>query len=134
MKYVKKHKPALWLRGRTGASYRRKASLRLKRTKSRIKAARGQITRIIVRSKKRANEEAKYRRRVKVWIIGKYCECCFQTYASECHHSRSRIGSLLLNEKYWIALCSKCHRFVHENPSWARTRGLLCEKGKWGLT
>jgi len=50
------------------------------------------------------------------------------------HHLRGRIGSLLTDTRYLIALCRKCHDFVGANPAKARELGLLCEYGKWGCT
>lgn len=51
--------------------------------------------------------------------------------ATEVHHSRGKTGTMLLQVKWFRALCSWCHRWVHDNPNKARVLGLLCEKGKW---
>ncbi len=59
------------------------------------------------------------------------CQCCFDAKSSELHHRNGRLAALLTLEKFWIALCSTCHRFVHDHPSWARARGLLCAQGQW---
>jgi hypothetical protein len=38
---------------------------------------------------------------------------------------------MLLNERYWIALCRTHHEWAHNNIEKARTIGLICEKGLW---
>ena len=52
--------------------------------------------------------------------------------ATQIHHTRGRIGKLLLDRRYWLGLCEKGHEFVHKNIEEARAMGLICEKGKWG--
>ena len=85
------------------------------------------------RTPKRAAQERLYLKRRKEWIIGKPCAAMpCNEMAEEVHHARGRIGSLLLDERFWIPLCQKHHEQVHRQPEWARTQGLLCEKGKWG--
>ncbi len=51
--------------------------------------------------------------------------------ATEIHHYRGRLKNLLTDTTYFIGLCAKCHRKVHDNPDWARSVGLLCAKGDW---
>ena len=82
------------------------------------------------RTPKRAAEERLYRARVKEWIKGKSCQLCYRP-ATETHHSRGRSNKMLLLEKWWIPLCEFHHRRCHNEPNWARTMGVLCEKGKW---
>ena len=50
---------------------------------------------------------------------------------NEVHHLRGRAGSLLCDERFWIALSKQGHRWVHENPEKARNMGFLCAKGEW---
>lgn len=47
------------------------------------------------------------------------------------HHTRGRIATLLCDTRHWKALCLPCHQQVGDNPEWARSVGLLCEKGLW---
>jgi len=61
------------------------------------------------------------------------CKAC-GAKATELHHSRGRIASLLTDTRFFLSLCAQCHRFTHEHPNEARKAGLLCEKGKWGST
>jgi hypothetical protein len=56
--------------------------------------------------------------------------CCNRL--NEVHHTRGRAGSLLLDERFWLALSKQGHRWVHENPEEARAHGWICEPGDWG--
>lgn len=90
-------------------------------------------------SAKRAAEVRKYNKRVKEWIVGKFCWCCYSgngepnraTTATQCHHRSGRVGRLLNYEPEWIPLCNACHEKVHRNPSWAREIGLLAPIGQF---
>lgn len=42
---------------------------------------------------------------------------------TDIHHMKGRIGSLLLDTRYWVALSREGHKFVEENPEWARKNG-----------
>lgn len=42
---------------------------------------------------------------------------------TDIHHKKGRIGSLYLDKKYWIALSREGHKFVEENPKWAKENG-----------
>jgi hypothetical protein len=53
--------------------------------------------------------------------------------AEDVHHTRGRAGGLLLLESSWVGLCRGCHRRVTDSPKWARSVGLLCAVGEWGL-
>lgn len=55
--------------------------------------------------------------------------CCNRL--NEIHHTRGRAGSLLLDERFWLAVSENGHRFIHENMDLAREYGWLCEKGLW---
>lgn len=62
------------------------------------------------------------------------CQCGGCRNAShEIHHSRGRVGTLLLDWRYWLALCRSCHRWAGDNPAKARAHGLLCAEGKWNV-
>ncbi len=36
------------------------------------------------------------------------------------HHKEGRIGNLLLDETKWLACCIECHRYIEDNPLWAK--------------
>lgn len=61
-----------------------------------------------------------------------FCEVYPDRPATEIHHCRGRISSLLCDTRYWLAVSRVGHAFIHLNPEWARQEGWLCEKGKWG--
>lgn len=44
-------------------------------------------------------------------------------WATEVHHKRGRIGRLLLNILYWLAVCRVCHRWIEEHPEEAKEKG-----------
>lgn len=85
-----------------------------------------------------------YHARVKAWKVGRRtCECAaLRTSEGElvcqmgahpavhCHHSRGRVGVLLLAEEFWVPLCEKAHKFAHDNPAEAKRLGLIGE-GPW---
>lgn len=67
------------------------------------------------------------------------CEGCFALFgakrpapSTEVHHRIGRRGELLCRIEHFRALCSNCHRFVHNHPELARSAGLLAPLGKWG--
>lgn len=48
------------------------------------------------------------------------------------HHIRGRIGSLLCDTRYWVAVCREHHQWIHAHPNQARELGLLAQPGDWG--
>lgn len=42
---------------------------------------------------------------------------------TDVHHMKGRIGSLLLDTRYWVALSRDGHKYVEENPEWAKAKG-----------
>jgi hypothetical protein len=42
---------------------------------------------------------------------------------TDIHHKKGRVGNLFLDTKYWIALSREGHKFVEENPKWAKENG-----------
>lgn len=59
------------------------------------------------------------------------CEACERKPALHVHHKRGRSGSLRTDERFWMAVCFRCHRWIHDNPKHARAHGWLCEAGEW---
>ncbi len=83
-------------------------------------------------SKKRAKELVIYRS-LKKYILSQrpYCEMISQSgipsclnYATQIHHSHGR-GKLLNEVKFWWALCTECHAWIHDHAREARAKGLL---------
>jgi hypothetical protein len=42
---------------------------------------------------------------------------------NDIHHKKGRVGTLFLNTEFWIALSREGHKFVEENPKWAKENG-----------
>jgi len=43
----------------------------------------------------------------------------------EIHHKRGRIGAMLNNERYWLAVSQEGHAHIHAYPSQSRARGWM---------
>lgn len=76
-------------------------------------------------SKKRQIENAKYAV-LRIEFLGKkenaICPITKQP-TTDVHHKKGRVGSLFLDTKHWIALSREGHKFVEENPEWAKENG-----------
>ena len=59
------------------------------------------------------------------------CEACERRASAHVHHKRGRAGALRTDERFWIAVCFRCHRWIHDNPKHAMAHGWLCEAGEW---
>ena len=53
--------------------------------------------------------------------------------AWQCHHTRGRAGTLLIDQRYLMMVGPKEHRLIHDNPEEARARGFLCPRGLWNV-
>lgn len=71
---------------------------------------------------KRTGQNSIYSQTVKTWIVGKRCACCGDP-ATDCHHMKGRTNELLLEKKYWLAVCRGCHRLMTEDSAWAIKEG-----------
>lgn len=58
------------------------------------------------------------------------CKNC-DNLSTENHHMRGRASTLLIDKRFIVRLCDKCHKWVHAYPKAARAVGLFCEQGKW---
>lgn len=76
-----------------------------------------------------------YTKAKRAFLFGNLCKRCLSLDrfipATDLHHSRGRLGKLLLDTRFWVALCRTCHRWCHDNPAAARKVGLMCKKGLW---
>src|SRR4029077_18671490 len=52
-----------------------------------------------------------------------YCEVCKTKVSTQVHHLAGRQGQKLTYFEHCIAVCFGCHRFIHDNPKWARENG-----------
>ena len=127
--YQPKHGKAPWTTTPTGA-----ASLRLAARRKQRQRAPKVRRRIAAATPQMAARRRKYLKQRDAWLAlpeNKICRCCKDVPASECHHSRGRRGDLLLAERFWIAVCSDCHQWIHNHMAEAKRRGLVCEAGQW---
>lgn len=77
-------------------------------------------------SEKRKIENLKYQAQRIVFLGKPENKICPITKkpTTDVHHSKGRVGSLFLDERYWIALSREGHKYVEENPEWAKMNGL----------
>lgn len=74
-------------------------------------------------SDKRKEQNERYNKRVKVWLVGKMCAVYPHLKATQCHHRYGRQNELLEDESYWLPVSDEGHRFIHDNPEWSREQG-----------
>lgn len=53
------------------------------------------------------------------------CNICSTDKTSDVHHVRGRTGEWLMDERFWLPVCRRCHSWIHENPGDARKKGYL---------
>lgn len=76
------------------------------------------------RSKKRSRQEREYAKLRKEYLDDhEYCEVCGSFLANQIHHRAGRIGKLLTNTKFFLAVCPTCHKLIEERPQWAKEKG-----------
>lgn len=81
------------------------------------------------RSPKRNLQEAEYSVKRKQFLNNNpMCQVhlsniCTQ-YANQVHHKKGRIGDLLNDDTFWLAICGACHSWVELNPIEAKELNL----------
>lgn len=76
-------------------------------------------------SEQRTKEEKLYEQAKKKFLADhQLCEVkgC-KNLATEVHHKKGRIGALLYNILFFLAVCWKCHKKIEKNPGWAKQEG-----------
>lgn len=77
-------------------------------------------------SKKQRSRLAKYYRIREAYLrANPLCMICKCEFATDIHHRKGRVGSLLCDTKWWMALCRVDHDKVHNNVAWAKEKGYL---------
>jgi len=77
-------------------------------------------------SDKRAEELKIYRHeRDKYMAIHVKCECGCGKDSQDLHHKNGRLGKMVYNVYYFMAVTRECHDRIHNNPEWARKKGYL---------
>ena len=86
-------------------------------------------TRIKSCSDKRAKRLAEYSKVRKVFLASNpACSAKLKGCrgkSSEVHHKRGRIGRLLCDTRFFVAICRRCHDWIGDNGAEARKLGLL---------
>lgn len=111
----------------------RRGKAAAKATERRLERSRLTRKRIRPVSKRKAAERKLYAAERDAWLAKwKDCWRCLEPKPLlELHHYRGRLGPLLRDQLYWMALCPACHRWVHENIEAARKRNLIAAAGEW---
>lgn len=55
----------------------------------------------------------------------RYCQVCGINWSYDCHHTRGRLGPLLMDERYWLAVCRECHTKIHKEVAWSKEMGYI---------
>lgn len=87
---------------------------------------------IAKRSKKRAKEETEYSKVRRVYLEHfPVCEVwnCGEK-STEIHHLQGKVGSLLIDVNNFLAVCRKCHDYIHDNHAWSIEQGYKIERTK----
>jgi hypothetical protein len=79
------------------------------------------------RSEKRSKEERLYAaRRILFLKDNPMCQAALpgcNKFASQVHHKKGRIGDLLTDTQYWLAVCHTCHVWIELNGKKAKELG-----------
>lgn len=81
------------------------------------------VYRIAKVSKKRVKIDSEYHREKAKFLAGKMCPIYANLKAEDIHHMKGRIGLLLMDKRYWLAVSRKAHVKIELNPKWAREQG-----------
>lgn len=81
-------------------------------------------------SKKRAKENKQYLSDIDAFLQGKLCAVFPDEPATEVHHMRGRIGKLLNDKRWWLAVSERGHKWIEANPAEAKLRGFSLERLK----
>ena len=85
---------------------------------------------IAKKSAKRVNEEKVYKIKRKQFLEAfpfcevKLCRC----QSTEVHHKKGRIGSLLTDDNFFMAVCREHHSEIELNPIWAKKNGYSLDR------
>ena len=82
-------------------------------------------------SAKRQIENKIYTRTRKEFLSlpeNKYCKIFKNRLSTEIHHKKTRIGSLFLEQKYWMSVSREGHNHIHDNTKWSYDNGYLISK------
>lgn len=78
-------------------------------------------------SDKRNAQNKEYLKKRATFLKNKVCPVTGQE-ATEIHHMKGRIGKLLTDEKFWLAVSRKGHIEIENNPLWAYEQGFSMKR------
>lgn len=79
-------------------------------------------------SKKRAAQNREYSKlRLEFLTLKPKCERCGNK-STQVHHKAGRIGNLLTNIDFFMAVCFRCHQYIELNPNEAREKGWIVNR------
>lgn len=80
-------------------------------------------------SDKRKELNKEYSRVREKFLLGRWCAYhgspCIPT---EVHHGAGKIGDLLTDVRYFVAVCREAHRIIEERPKWAKEQGFSFDR------
>jgi len=80
-------------------------------------------TKIRKLSKKRAKQNREYRKIEILYLIDNpFCARCNHP-STQVHHMKGRIGTLLTETRYFLAVCMLCHQWIELHPKEAKELG-----------
>lgn len=88
---------------------------------------------IAPRSKKRAAQEREYSKLRKDFLLSSpTCQAKLPNrcthHATDVHHMKGRIGPLLTDTKFFLAVCRSCHDWIETHPEEAKELGFSISK------
>jgi hypothetical protein len=86
-----------------------------------LKTQRKPISRVSERRREEGEEYSKLRKLFLETFPVCQVEGCKEA-ATEVHHRSGRFFGQYLNVASWLATCSHHHRYIHDNPAWAKTQ------------
>ena len=74
---------------------------------------------------KRMAQERQYLKDRVTFLLKKENQKCPVTggRTTDVHHKKGRIGSLLLDQRFWLAVSADGHVKIEKNPIWAKEKG-----------
>lgn len=149
--YKRKTRPAPWTTTPAEARMRKDVARRHAEEKADRRADKlwaRRRNRIAPVSDRRRGAMAEYRREARLFVaaavaLGETCpvadsvevlkERKVDNRLTEVHHVRGRSGTLLMDKRFWMAVSSAGHAWIHqEAPTAAAERGWLAGPGEWG--
>ena len=56
------------------------------------------------------------------------CECCGERKSMQIHHKKGRRGQLLIEVRFFMAVCLLCHGRIEKEKGWAFSMGYRLDR------